>query len=180
MSKFRNYDKYEVYEDGRIWSYKYKKFLKPVKTRDGYQQVCLYDNEGNKKMYKLHRVVFEAVTGKPIPQGMEINHISEAKDENFFENLELVTHKQNVNFGTRNERIGKAIANNTNRSKAISKAMKNNPKISKQVGAFQDGKLVMTFPSTNEAQRQGFNQGNVAKCCNGNRNTHKGYEWRYL
>ena len=30
MSKFRDYDKYEVFEDGRIWSYKSKKFLKPI------------------------------------------------------------------------------------------------------------------------------------------------------
>ena len=29
MSKFRNFEKYEVYEDGRIWSYKTNKWLKP-------------------------------------------------------------------------------------------------------------------------------------------------------
>lgn len=174
MSKFRNYSNYEIYPDGKIWSYKYKKFLKPGTTNNGYQIVCLTDNEGNKKMYKLHRVVFEAVTGEPIPEGYEINHISEDKTENFFENLELVTHKQNCNYGTRNDRVGKAN----------SKVMTNNPKISKQVFAFKNGELVMTFPSTNEAGRQGFNQGHVAACCRncfnrpGN-NVYKGYIWSY-
>lgn len=178
--KFRDFEKYEIYEDGRIWSYKSKKFLKPVTTRVGYQQVCLTDNEGKKKMYYVHRVVWEAVTGEQIPSNMEINHISETKDENFFENLELVSHKENCNFGSRNSRIGKANTNNPKLSKAISKANKNNPKISKQVGAFKHGKLVMTFPSTNEARRQGFNSGHVSSCCRGERKSHKGYTWKYI
>lgn len=174
MSKFRNYSNYEIYPDGKIWSYKYKKFLKPATRKDGYQQVCLTDNEGKKKMYRLHRVVWEAVTGEPIPECYEINHIDERKDNNIVSNLELVTPKENVNYGTRNERAGKSISNNQNRSKAISKAL------SKQVGAYEDGKLVMVFTSTNEASRNGFSQGNVAACCRGERKSHKGYEWRYL
>lgn len=195
MSKFRNYSNYEIYQDGKIWSYKYKKFLKPATNKQGYQQVCLYDNEGNKKTYRLHRVVWESVTGETIPEGMQCNHINECKSDNRFCNINLMTCKENINFGSRNERAGKSIANNTNRSKAISKAntnnpklskaMTNNPKLSKAVGAYKDGKLVMTFPSTNEAKRQGFNQGAVWACCRNSymregNNIYKGYEWRYL
>ena len=177
---FRNYSNYEVFEDGRIYSYKKKRFLKPSTLKNGYQVVLLYDNEGKRKLYYLHRVVFEAVTGSPIPEGMQINHRSEVKTENMVTNLELVSPKQNCNFGTRNSRI----ANNTNRSKAISKALKGiipkaNPP--KQVGAFNNnGELVMTFTSTNEAGRQGFNQGSVSSCCNGKRKTHKGFSWKYI
>lgn len=50
MAKFRNYDKYEVYEDGRIFSYKKNKFLKPITVKGGYQRVGLTDNEGKKKI----------------------------------------------------------------------------------------------------------------------------------
>lgn len=171
MSKFRQYDKYEVYPDGRIWSYKTKRFLKPGKTKSGYQQVSLSDNEGKIKWYLLHRVVYEAVSGSPIPEGYEINHRNEIKTDNrFFENLELVTHKENMKFGTRNERA----------RKAISKSLTNNPKLSKAVGAFKDGKLVMQFPSTSEAQRNGFYSSAVSRCCNGKLPHYKGYEWRYL
>ena len=53
MSKFRNFEKYEVYEDGRIWSCKYKKFLKTVTLPSGYQIVSLSDNEG-----KIKNVLF--------------------------------------------------------------------------------------------------------------------------
>ena len=55
----------------------------------------------------------------------------------------------------------------------------------KQVGAFKDGKLVMTFPSTKEAKRNGFDQSAVSACCRncysreGN-NVYKGFEWKYL
>lgn len=193
--KFRNYDKYEVYDDGRIYSYWTNKFLKPNTLQSGYQQVNLYDNEGKRKMYYLHRVVYEAITGKPIPEGYEINHKDECKTSNIITNLELVSHKENINYGSRNERAGKAISksntNNTKLSKALtnnpkrSKAMTNNPKISKQVGAFKDGKLVMSFPSTAECGRQGFNQQNVSACCRkchnrlGN-NVYKGYTWKYI
>lgn len=165
MSKFRDFDKYEIYEDGSIWSYSHKKFLKPKTNKGGYQQIGLVDNNGKQKWYLLHRVVWESVTGEQIPEGYEINHISEDKTENFFENLELVTHKQNINFGTGIERCHKTQ--------------------SKQVGAFKDGNLVMTFPSTNEAHRQGYNQGNVAACCRNcyhrpSNNVYKGFEWRYI
>lgn len=172
---YKDFNKYEVFENGRIWSYKTKRFLKPVKGPNGYQQVHLSDNEGKIKWYYLHRVVWEAVTGSPIPKGYEINHISEAKDENFFENLQLVSHKENCNYGTRNLRA----------AKGVSKANTNNPKRSKMVGAFKNGNLVMTFPSTAEAGRNGFNQSSVAACCRncynreGN-NVYKGYTWKYI
>lgn len=159
---FRNYSKYEIYDDGRIWSYKTKRFLKPIKGPNGYQQVHLSDNEGKIKLYYIHRVVWEAVTGEPIPKGFEINHISENKTENMISNLELVSHKENINFGTRTQRC------------------------SKQVGAFnKNGELVMTFPSTAEAGRQGFNQGAIAACCRncymieGN-NVYNGFTWKYI
>lgn len=165
MSKFRNFEKYEVYPDGRIWSYSRKKFLKPFTDKGGYQIVQLSNNEGKKKTYKLHRVIYETFSGRPIPKGYEINHISEAKDENFFANLELLSHKENCNYGTRNSRVAK--------------------KRSKQVGAFKDGKLIMVFKSTREAGRQGFNQSAVSACCRNCysiecKNVYRGFEWRYL
>lgn len=165
---FKDFTKYEVFEDGRIWSYSRKKFLKPTTTENGYQQVMLSDNEGKQKWYKVHRVVWESVTGEPIPSNMQINHRSEVKTENFFENLELVSPKENSNYGSRNQRLKKALTNN--------------PKKSKQVGAFKNGELILTFPSAMEAGRNGFDQGAVSACCRGVKNykTHKGYTWKYL
>lgn len=157
---FRDFTKYEVYEDGKIWSYSHNKWLKPQKNEFGYQIVRLSDNYGNAKTYLVHRVVFEAVTGEPIPEGMQVNHINEIKTDNRFCNLNIMTCKENIRWGSGIERCHKAQ--------------------SKRVGAFKNNELVITFSSTNEAGRQGFNQSSVAACCNGKRKTHKGYEWRYL
>ena len=157
---FRDYTKYEIYDDGRIYSYKSKKFLKPWTTKYGYKRVALTDNEGNSKMYHLHRVVYEAVTSSPIPEGYEINHIDENKENNTIANLEIVTHKDNINWGTCIER----------RSETRSKA----------VGAYKNGELVMTFKNIMDADKNGYSFGCVARCCRGERKTHKGYTWRYL
>lgn len=168
--KFRNYTDYEVYEDGRIYSYKRKKFLKPKTEKSGYQKVSLSDNEGKIKNYYIHRVVYESFSGEPIPYDMQINHIDERKDNNMISNLELMSRKENIRWGTGIERSAKARA----------KSMINNTKISKAVGAFKGGKLVITFPSTQEAGRNGFDSSNVAACCNGKRKTHKGFQWKFI
>ena len=162
---FKDFTKYEIYDDGRIWSYKTKRFLKPKTEKNGYQRVALSDNEGNIKKYLLHRVVYEAVTGSPIPSDMQCNHINECKSDNRFCNINLLSQKENINFGTRNERASKS---NTNRNR------------SKSVGAYKEGKLVMAFPSSMEAERNGFNHCAIVMCCNCKRKTHNGFEWRYI
>ena len=164
--KFRDYKNYEIYSDGRIWSNSRNKFLKPQTTKDGYQQVNLVDNEGKMKRYTVHKIVYEAVSGKPIPKGYEINHRNEIKTDNrFFENLELVTHKENMNYGTCSKRIAKAN--------------------SKKVGAYKNGELVMVFQSIKEAKKKGFEPSAVSSCCrncysrDGN-NFYKGFQWTYI
>ena len=161
MSKFRQYDKYEVYEDGSIFSYKTKKFLKPWTNKGGYQIVGLTDNEGKRKYYQVHRIVYETFSGSPIPNNLQCNHINECKSDNRFCNINLMSPKQNSNWGSRNKRMAKAL--------------------SKQVGAFnKNGELVMAFQSVMEAHRNEFDGSSITKCCNGKLKTHKGYEWRYL
>ena len=153
--------------EGLIWSKKSNRFI-GNKRADGYYQTALTDDNGKGINGYLHRFIWEAVYG-PIPEGMDVNHIDENKSNNSIFNLNLMTRKENVNFGTRNERIGKAVA------KALTNGV-----TSKPVGAFLNGELKFTFPSTAEAGRNGFNQSNVASCCRGELKTHKGYEWRYL
>lgn len=161
MSKFRQYDKYEVYEDGRIWSYSHKKWLKPWTNKGGYQIVGLTDNEGKRKYYQVHRIVYETFSGSPIPNNLQCNHINECKSDNRFCNINLMSPKQNSNWGSRNKRMAKAL--------------------SKQVGAFnKNGELVMTFQSVMEAHRNEFDGSSITKCCNGKLKTHKGYTWKYL
>ena len=82
----------------------------------GYYQVCLC-KQSIKKTYLVHRLVWEAFNGQ-IPENMQINHINEIKSDNRLSNLNLMTAKENSNWGTRNERVskkninGKKIKNN--------------------------------------------------------------------
>ena len=181
---------YQVSNIGNVKSLNYNKtkkenVLKPA-IRNGYLKVDLCKNK-TRKTYSVHRLVAQAFIENPNNYPM-INHKDESRTNNVFTNLEWCDNKYNSNYGSRNERLGKAISkaltNNQKHSKAVSKALKNNPNISKSVGAYKDGNLVMTFPSTAEARRQGYNEGAVAACCRncfnrlGN-NVYKGYTWKY-
>lgn len=137
------------------------RLLKPETTRVGYQQVTLY-KDGKMKHFLVHRLVYTVFCGD-IPEGMEVNHINEVKSDNQIENLNLMTHAENLNWGTRNARSAKA------NSKPV-------------VGYDDQDNIVVEFPSTAEAGRNGYNRRNVASCCRGakHHNTHKGLIWRYV
>ena len=160
---------YQASNLGRIRSLNYNregkiKILKPVKAKNGYLRVNLY-KDGKLKHYSVHRLVWEAFNGK-IPEGYEINHINEIKTDNRLENLNLMTPKQNVNWGTRNQRVGEKQRNDSNRSKPV-------------LQFTLEWKFVREWPSTKECGRNGFNQGHVAECCRGELKTYKGYKWMY-
>lgn len=158
---FRDFKKYEIFEDGRIWSYKSNKWLKPTLHSSGYLAVHLSDNDGEMKKYLHHRVVYEACSQAPIPEGFDVNHIDEDKTNNHMSNLDLMTRKENVNWGSRNERIVKA------KSKKIEQYDK-------------DGNLIQVWPSIIEVHRQlGYSRGGISMCCNGKRKTNKGFIWKF-
>lgn len=94
---------YQASNLGRIRSLIYNKvhILKTSNTGSGYYKVNLYLNKVMKSP-KVHKLVWTTFNG-PIPEGLEINHHNEKKNDNSLTNLELVTRKENNNFGTRTE-----------------------------------------------------------------------------
>lgn len=162
---------YEVSNYGRVRSLNYlrtgkTRILSPFKTGGGYLQVGLW-KDGKGKLYKVHRLVWEAFNG-PIPEGMQVNHINEDKTDNRLENLNLMTPKENLNWGTRNERAGKSIAKS--RSKMVEQYT-------------LSGVYLCTWPSTISVERElghlGFRTSHISECCNGKHKSHKGYIWKY-
>ena len=122
--------------------------------------IPLTDNDGKRKNYYLHRIIYESVTSQPIPDGMQVNHLDENKTNNHISNLNLMTHKENNNWGTRNERVAKANTNNKKLSKVVAQYDK-------------DGNLIQVWPSASEVERQlSYDQGHISKCCRGERKTH--------
>lgn len=160
---------YQVSNLGRVKSLNYnhtnqERILKGVKNAYGYIQVGLH-KEGKKKIFKVHRLVYQTFIGE-IPKGMQVNHIDEDKTNNRLDNLNLMTPKENSNWGTRNERMAEA---------------KTNGKLSKEVIQLDlEGNEIARFPSANEIQRQlCFSEAHISKCCLGKYKTAYNYKWRY-
>ena len=155
---------YQASNLGRVKSLKRpyrlkEKILKPSITRKGYYQVVLCKNS-IRKIYLIHRLIWEAFNGQ-IPEGYEINHRDERPVNNALSNLSLVTHKENLNWGTRNEKSAKSL--------------------SKTVLQFDlNDNFIKEFPSTIQVEREtGFSHGYICDCCNGKYKQAYGYIWRY-
>ena len=102
------FSRYLISTDGKIYSLKSDRLLPQGITERGYKQVDVYNDMGVKKHMKVHRLVYMAHVGV-IPNGMQVNHKDENKTNNYIDNLELMTNKENCSYGTRNARISKAM-----------------------------------------------------------------------
>ena len=163
IEKYPNYmvsNKGNVKSLGRWVNYKNKgkrlkeeKIMNPSVDKDGYQRVGLWKNR-KVKYLRVHRLVYEAFVGD-IPKGMQVNHINEIKSDNRLENLNLMTPKENTNWGSRNERISKKQTNGKC-SKPVLQIDKNT------------NEIIAEFPSIREVERQlGIRKSDISMCCNG-------------
>lgn len=169
---------YEVSSDGRVKSlFRYKKELKPNITRNGYATVELFKDKSSKRLL-IHRLVAMAFIPNPdnLPQ---VNHIDENKLNNDVSNLEWITAKENMNFGTRNKRQKDATNYSDEKRKFI--ARENGKKASRSVMQFSlDGNFIEKYCSGKDAHKQTcINHSHIMECCSGKRKTAGGYVWKY-
>lgn len=68
--------------------------LKPEETKKGYLRVDLYDENGKRKHYKVHRLVAQAFIENPDGKP-QVNHKDGNKHNNSVTNLEWVTDAEN-------------------------------------------------------------------------------------
>lgn len=127
---------------------------KPELSNVGYQRIWLC-KDGKETRFAVHRLVAQTfipnTENKPV-----VNHINEIKTDNRVENLEWVTHSENLNHGTAMQRSA------DKRSKAVTNG-------------------VQIFKSIMEAERvTGVHNSNIAKCLKGKRKTSGGYKWQYI
>jgi hypothetical protein len=91
-------------------------------------------------------------------EDLQANHRDECHSHNWLNNLEWMTQKENINYGTGIERSAKS------RSKPIYCV-----------------ELDRVFESISAAARElDLNHGSICYCCKGIRKTHGGYHWRYI
>ena len=97
--------RYKIGSNGEIMN-KRGLLLKQSLDIDGYQRITLYN--GNKKTYRVHRLVVEHFIGS-IPCDKEVNHIDYDRTNNHISNLEIVSHLENVRHSY--DRIAKGNKN---------------------------------------------------------------------
>jgi hypothetical protein len=87
--------RYEIDEDGKIFSVRTGKEIKTQITRDGYLTVKLGMVDGKRKRSRIHRLMITSFQGIDRPQ-MEVNHIDGNKRNNHISNLEWCSHQENM------------------------------------------------------------------------------------
>lgn len=151
---------YEVSSEGRVRNSRTGRILKPGIHGVGYQFVGLRKNKKPEK-FSVHRLVATAFIPNPHNYTI-VNHKDENKQNNNVDNLEWCTQKENVNYGTCQER------------KIEKMKGKNHPK-SKQVICLETGQV---FDSIREA-KEWLGKGDIIHCLRGQQKTAGGYRWMY-
>lgn len=88
--------RYEVSEAGHVRNSRTGRALKPILMKNGYTEVKLQSDQGERRYY-VHRLVATAFV--PGDTSLHVNHKDGAKAHNAAGNLEWVTHAQNVKHG---------------------------------------------------------------------------------
>lgn len=94
-------DKYEISNYGNIRTIQNKTPIKSTICADGYKRVSLRNDNDIRNVYLVHRLVafvfvdgYDASVGKVI-----VNHRDSDRANSYYENLEWVTHAENIRHG---------------------------------------------------------------------------------
>ena len=151
--------RYEVSNLGEVRSINTNKVLTGVPTKDGYIRVRLW-NGSKYKSRMIHCLVAEAFI--PLPdteQQYEVDHIDNNVAHNSVDNLQWLTHDQNLEKSFE-------LGHQTKPRKTVYQYTK-------------DLKLIATYDSVNDALRA-TNIRHISECATGKRKTAGGYIWSYI
>lgn len=76
------------------------KTVKPFITKKGYHRIEISDNDKNRRKFMIHRLVVSTFGDKNgnrnIDSHSDIDHVDRNKLNNDINNLEIVTHRENI------------------------------------------------------------------------------------
>lgn len=150
-----------------------ERILPVSKFKNGYLNRTLSKN-GITKTYKVHRLVARAFLGEPLERQV-VNHKDHNRSNNRLDNLEYVTHKENIKDMwefSHNTKIRETA------KRTIKFAIEKNKKKVNQYS--KDGTYIKTWESITDASiHTKANISHISQCCNGQRKSSGGYVWRF-
>lgn len=171
--RVRSLDRMIVYSNGRKHLHK-GHILTPCVKKSKHCVVQLYRN-CNKAYVLVHRIVYEAFVGS-IPEGMQVNHIDENPMNNCVWNLNLMTPKENTNWGTGIVRRAKKCSETMKGQKQYEK--NNNAKPIVQYDL--DGNYIDEYFCAKYAiEKFNLSQSSLSSNLNGKTKSCGGYVWKF-
>lgn len=148
-----NYPNYLVSFHGKIYSKYSKRLIKNIPS-NGYYSVDIRSN-GKRKRFKVHQLVAQSYI--PNPENKKyVNHLDYNRSNNKVENLEWVTHSENM-FHASKKRYKKVVQYSKN------------------------GTKIRIFDSITGAHNEtGAGKSHIVQVCKGKRPTAGGYIWKYF
>lgn len=123
---------YRIEEDGAIWSYKLGRYLCPTRCGGTYSYFYVCIKDSGYTWVSVHKLVASKYLGV-CPAGCEISHKDGNKWNNHRDNLEYITHSENLLKSFREHGRSKPVGNTKSPSwetKELMAAKKKKPVIS--------------------------------------------------
>ncbi len=157
---FKEFGYYRIYNDGRIYSTRTKRFMKTRLGPNSYKELGLSMNS-KYIHYAVHRLVAKFFVPNEDPEKKYVNHKDGNKQNNHYENLEWVTCSENIIHALETGLM----------------------KTRKPISQFSlSGEFIRTYNSMGEASLAmggKRDSGNVNKVCQGRQKTAYGFLWKY-
>lgn len=144
---------YMISNFGNVWTFNENRLLKPFPDKNGYQIVSLREN-GKRVDFKIHRLVADAFLSHRSGT-TEVNHDDGDKSYNYVDNLEWVTHIENMEH-----------------------AMNNGLSIRRSVRIIETGEVFKSLTSC--ARALNSRPAHIHNCVSGRRKRHKGFTFQYV
>lgn len=194
----KGFEDYQITDDGRVWSKKTNKYLKP-NTNKGYRYVTLSIN-GTPKTKFTHKLVAQAFVENPDPSKYtEVDHIIPISEGGTDEasNLRWTDRRGNMtNLNTVEKLKNRIFTEETKKKMSYAKqhlsdeARKNmslahigqiSARRKKVCQYTKDNQLINEYESvTDAASKNNIDKCGIGDCCRGKLKTYKGYIWKYV
>jgi hypothetical protein len=163
-----NYPNYSVSNLGNVMNTTTNRMLKPT-LKGGYHLVSLVNTNGHKPN-RIHRLVAMAFIPNPENKA-EVNHKNKIKTDNRLENLEWMTHLENM----QHKSIG--LVYKSNKHKPVFRHDKRNGSILQRFDSIEDAGVWATQNQFASNAHNGRNA--IGNCLNGLSSSAYGFAWTY-